>query len=97
MPFRDDLGTPSSYMALDEGTPVFSSDGEELGRVREVLADPGTDTFDGLVLAAGGLGRDRRFVEAAQVDEIYERGVVLALDAASARDLPHREDVAGGP
>lgn len=97
MPSPDDLGTPSSYLALADGTPVFSSDGEKLGTVAEVLADLGTDTFDGVVIATGTLGRDRRYVEAARVEEIYERGVVLTLDAVAARELPPREDVAGGP
>jgi uncharacterized protein YrrD len=97
MSLPDDLGTPSSYLMLEEGTPVFSGDGEELGRVAEVLADTGTDTFDGVVIATGPLGRDRRYVEAARVEEIYERGVVLTLDAADARELPPREGAAGGP
>ncbi|MGH2994265.1 MAG: PRC-barrel domain-containing protein [Solirubrobacterales bacterium] len=96
-PSPDDLGTPGSYITLEEGTPVFSSDGEELGRVDEVRADLGTDVFDGLVIGAGALGGDRRFVEGAKVEEIYERGVVLKLDAAVARDFPRPEDAAGGP
>ena len=86
--FRDQLGAPSSYLALSEGCPVLSSDGEELGRVDEIRADVGSDVFDGLVVSAGVLGVDRRFVEADRVDEIYERGVVLDLDAAAARELP---------
>ncbi|MGH2962797.1 MAG: PRC-barrel domain-containing protein [Solirubrobacterales bacterium] len=90
--FRDELGTPGSYLTLEEGTPVLSSDGEAVGRVEEIRADTGTDVFDGLVIAAGALGGDRRFVEAAKVDEIYERGVVLRLDAAGAGDLPRPED-----
>jgi sporulation protein YlmC with PRC-barrel domain len=96
-PSLEDLGTPGSYLTLEEGAPVFSSDGEELGRVEEVRADLGTDVFDGLVIGAGALGGDRRFVEGAKVGEIYERGVVLKLDAAGAHDLPRPEDAAGGP
>jgi hypothetical protein len=95
-PLPDDLGTPGSYMSLGRDTPVLSSDGEELGRVEEVRADAAADVFDGLVIATGALGGDRRFVEAAQVDEIYERGVVLTLDAGEARDLPRSGDAAGG-
>jgi uncharacterized protein YrrD len=91
----EDLGTPGSYISLEEGTAVFSSDGEQVGRVEEVLADAGADVFDGMVIATGALGRERRFVEAAQVEEIYERGVVLKLGAAQARALPHREDAGG--
>jgi uncharacterized protein YrrD len=86
--FRDELGAPSSYVALSEGTPVLSSDGERLGRVAEIRADLGADVFDGLVISAGPLGTERRFVEAARVEEIYERGVVLKLDAARAAELP---------
>jgi uncharacterized protein YrrD len=96
-PFPDDLGDPGSYLTLEQGMAALSSDGEDLGRVEEVLADENSDVFDGLVVRMGTLGRDRRFVEAAQVEEIYERGVVLKLDAAGARDLPRREDAAGRP
>ena len=96
-PFAEDLGTPGSYLTLEQGMAVLSSDGEDLGRVEEVLADEGSDVFDGLVVGMGTLRRDRRFVQADQVEEIYERGVVLKLDAAAAHRLPRREDAAGRP
>jgi hypothetical protein len=84
----DDLGPPSSYLAVRKGVPVFSSDGEELGRLDEVLKDAKADMFDGVIfdgrLGPGGL----RFVDAPEVGEIYERGVVLKIDAATAGKLP---------
>ncbi len=86
--FRDELGSPSSYLELTKGRPVLSSDGERIGVVAEVRADADADVFDSIVVATGPVGTERRFVEAARVDEIYERGVVLDLDAAAARDLP---------
>ena len=46
----DDLGQPSSYLTLKPGAPVYSSDGEKLGDVEHVLADPEVDVFDGIVL-----------------------------------------------
>ena len=67
---------------------MISSDGERIGRVEEVRADETVDVFDGFVFGTGPLGLDRRYVAAEQVDTIFEQGVVLALDAASARDLP---------
>jgi PRC-barrel domain len=82
---RMDLGNPASYLVLADGTPVFSSDGEEVGRVGHVLADEGTDLFDGLIVDMGG---GHRFADAGVVEAIYERGVVLRLDAAAAGDLP---------
>jgi len=82
------LGNPSSYLALAEGTPVLSSDGRELGTVEHVLADPDADIFDGVVLDTSALPGGHRFVDAAQIEEIYERGVVLTLDGPAAENLP---------
>jgi uncharacterized protein YrrD len=84
----EDLGAPSSYRALEEGTPVYSSDGERIAEVEHVLADYDTDIFDGLVVDAGAAPGGHRFVDAAQIDEIYERGVVLTVAAADSGSLP---------
>ena len=88
MPERDDLGDPASYLTLAEGVPVLSADGRDLGRVEHVLADPDIDVFDGIVLDTSVLPGGHRFADASQVDEIYERGVVLAIPAAEAERLP---------
>ena len=87
----EDLGPPSSYLALGDGTAVYSSDGEKLGKVQRVLADPEVDIFDGIVIDASALAGGDRFVEGAQVDEIYERGLVLKLTAEEAQRLPPAE------
>jgi hypothetical protein len=83
----DDLGHPVSYLVAKRGTPVFSSDGEKLGPVVKVLAAPEANLFDGIVFDTGGIG-GRRFVDAPEVGAIYERGVVLKIDAAEAAELP---------
>ena len=83
-----DLGAPGSYLTLSSGVPVYSSDGERLGVVEHVLAEPEEDIFDGIVFDAGQLPGGHRFVDAPKVDEIYEDGVVLSIDAATARALP---------
>ena len=84
----EDLGDPSSYRALADGTTVYSSDGEKLGEVEHVLADQEIDIFDGLILDRSVLPGGHRFVDATQIDEIYDRGVVLTVDAAAAEPLP---------
>ena len=78
-----DLGAPASYLTLAAGIPVYSTDGQRLGDVEHVLAEPEKDIFDGIVFDASPLPGGHRFVDAPDVDEIYERGVVLKLDAAS--------------
>jgi uncharacterized protein YrrD len=84
----DDLGTPGSYMTLTEGVPVYSRDGQRLGEVEHVLAEPDKDIFDGIVFDASPMPGRHRFVDAPEVESIHERGVVLALDASAAERLP---------
>ena len=83
-----ELGPPSSYLNLQPGTPVHSSDGESLGEVEHVLADSDADIFDGLVIDRSVLPGGSRFVDAEQVEEIHEDGVVLKLTRADANSLP---------
>jgi uncharacterized protein YrrD len=84
----EDLGDPTSYRTLAKGAEVYSRDGAKLGEVEHVLADPDADIFDGIVLDTSLLPGGHRFVDARQVDEIFERGVLLRLDRAAAETLP---------
>lgn len=84
----DDLGEPTSYLAVDKGIPVYSSDGEKLGRVVRVLSAPNLDMFDGVIFDTTAGPGGHRFVDAPEVGRIYERGIVLKIDAAEAADLP---------
>jgi hypothetical protein len=84
----EDLGEPNSYLAVAKGVPVYSSDGEELGRVVRVLSAPNLDMFDGVIFDTTAGPGGHRFVDAPEVGEIYERGIVLKIDAAEAASLP---------
>jgi C-terminal processing protease CtpA/Prc len=66
----------------------MTSDGEEVGRVELVLADPDADVFDGVIVDMRAGPGGHRFADADQVDAIYERGVVLSVDADGASTLP---------
>jgi hypothetical protein len=80
-----DEGLPIAYEVLDEGVPVYSSDGEKVGTVDHVISAPAEDIFHGIVMRADG---GRRFVAAEQVAKLHERGVDLRIDAAAAAALP---------
>lgn len=83
----ENLGEPTSYLAVAKGAPVYSSDGENLGRVVRVLSAPKLDMFDGIVFDTTAGPGGHRFVDAPEVGDIYERGVVLKIDAAEAASL----------
>lgn len=85
-----DLGAPISYEVLAKGTPVYSSDGVQVGSVAHVLAVPEEDVFDGIVIAdrEGALHHEHRFADADDVDSIHEHAVTLKLGVSEAHQLP---------
>ena len=80
-----DEGLPIAYEVLDKGVPVLASDGEQVGTVHHVVAAPEKDIFHGLVISTPAHGK--RFVEAADVATLHERGVDLRIDSAAAANL----------
>jgi hypothetical protein len=87
-----DEGHAVSYKVLTRGTPVWSSDGEELGTVLGVLENEREHLFDGIVIQTP---RGQRFVDAPEVARIAERRVTLSIDAAAAAALPERDPKGG--
>jgi uncharacterized protein YrrD len=83
-----DLGPPISYQVLEAGTPVLSSDGEEIGNVAHVLADENEDVFDGIVISEPSAPGKHRFADADDIHEIHEHAVLLKLDREASARLP---------
>jgi hypothetical protein len=84
----ENLGEPTSYLTVKKGVPVYSSDGKNLGRVVKVLSAPNIDMFDGIVFDTTAGPGGHRFVDAPEVDGIYENVVTLKVNAAAAEKLP---------
>jgi sporulation protein YlmC with PRC-barrel domain len=85
-----DLGDPVSYLGLEEGTPVFASDGRQIGTVGRVVFDADADIFEGLIVDGEG---EPRFADGGDVVlAMHERGVVLAVDSDGASRLPAPDD-----
>jgi sporulation protein YlmC with PRC-barrel domain len=84
-----DDGDPIHYAAVKRGTPVFASDGEQVGRVDEVVDNYREHILDGFVIemADGEL----RFVDAPEVARTAERAVRLTIDSGAAGELPPPE------
>ena len=84
-----DDGEAIHYAAVRRGTPVYSSDGVEVGKVEAMLDNYREHIFDGVVFEDGG--GDLRFADAPEVSRTAERGVTLAVSAAQAAQLPSPE------
>src|SRR4051794_14816177 len=81
-----DDGEAVHYMAVPRGTSVYSSDGQDIGKVESMLDNYREHIFDGVIY------RDhsgtQRFADAPEVGRTAERGVTLTIDAAAAAELP---------
>lgn len=87
MPIDD--GQAIHYSAVTRGTPVYSADEVEIGRVDAILDNYKERIFDGIVIE----DRDGRlrFVDAPEVARTAERGVTLSISADEAGALPPPE------
>jgi hypothetical protein len=80
------------YKVLRRGTPVFTSDGREIGTVAQVLDNVREHIFDGIVVRTDD---GKRFVDAPEVQTITNRRVTLTIDGSQASSLPQHKGVLG--
>ena len=73
-------------MALENGTPVITGDGQEVGKVADVIADESKDIFSGVVFRTGLL-EAKKFVPASDVDEITSTSVRLSISSKESESL----------
>lgn len=81
-----DNEAPVSWMTLEKGTRVLSSDDEEVGAVADVVADTQKDIFSGITISSGLFSADR-FAPAELVSEMTSDAVILTISSAEAESL----------
>jgi hypothetical protein len=89
---EEDDGLPIHYAAVKRGTPVYASDGEQVGVVDQVVDNYREHILDGFVIE--DTGGKLRFVDAPEVARTAERAVRLTIDSAAAAELPPPEKAA---
>jgi hypothetical protein len=85
------VSDPVSWLVVEPCWKVVGADGDEVGRVDEVVGDTGTDIFNGLSVSQGLL-RKRKYVPAERVREIVDGEVRLDLDSAGFDRLDEYEE-----
>jgi hypothetical protein len=92
-----DDGHAVHFTELTRGTPVVGSDGQEVGKLVEVLDNYRENIMDGLVMETPA--GERKFVDAPEVERTAERAVTLNITAAQVDALgppPARRRGPGG-
>lgn len=74
----EDLGAPQSFLVVADGTAVYDRAGDKIGTVEHVLSDDQNEIFHGVLLKTG---HGHRYAPAAQIDGLYEHGVIVAVPA----------------
>ena len=87
-----DDGNAIHYAAVERGTPVYGSDGVQVGKVDEVVDNYRERILDGIVIETPD--RKLLFVDAPEVARTAERGVTLTITSAEAVSLPPPERAA---
>ena len=77
---------PISWLVLEPGHALVTSDGKELGKVEQVLGDKTADIFDGVSVATGVVGK-ATYVPAELIASIDTAAVHLSVSAADAAEL----------
>lgn len=80
-----DDGNPIHYAAVTRGTPVYASDGVEVGKIDEVIDNYTERILDGFVIEIPG--GELRFVDAPEVARTAERAVRLTIDSEAVAQL----------
>ena len=89
-----DDGAAIHYSAVAPGTVVYSSDGVEVGTVREMLDNYREHIFDGVIFRDSD--GTMRFADAPEVARTAERGVTLNLTVEQAGQLGPPEQAGSG-
>ena len=86
------MADPASWKVVERGWAVAASDGNEVGKVDQVLGDAEADIFDGLAVGTGTVLTRPLYVPSEQVGAIEEGTVHLTIDADEyARLEPYEE------
>ena len=80
-----DDGHAIHYAAVQRGTPIYGSDGVQVGRVDEVVDNYNEHILDGIVFETPD--GELRFVDGPEVRRTAERGVTLAISSEQAAGL----------
>ena len=81
------MADPVSWMVAERGWSVVANDGNEVGKLDQVLGDPEADIFDGLAVGAGTVLDRPLYVPSEKVGAIEEGTVHLTIDAEEYKQL----------
>ena len=91
------MADPVSWKVAERGWRVVANDGNEVGKLDQVLGDTEADIFDGLAVGAGTVLDRPVYVPSEKVGAIEEGTVHLGIDSEEYKQLsPYEPPRSGG-
>ncbi|HKS77270.1 MAG TPA: PRC-barrel domain-containing protein [Gaiellaceae bacterium] len=91
------MADPVSWKIAERGWSVVANDGNEVGKLDQVLGDTEADIFDGLAVGAGTVLDRPVYVPSEKVGAIEEGTVHLGIDSEEYEQLsPYEPPPQGG-
>jgi hypothetical protein len=85
------MADPVSWKVAERGWSVVANDGNEVGKLDQVLGDTEADIFDGLAVGAGTVLDRPLYVPSEKVGAIEEGTVHLGIDSEEYKQLSRYE------
>ena len=85
------MGDPVSWLVIEPGWEVVGSDGDDVGKVHEVVGDTGKDIFNGLAVSPGLL-KTARYVPSEFVGTIEDGRVHLTIPSTRFDELGEHDE-----
>jgi sporulation protein YlmC with PRC-barrel domain len=83
---------PEGSLTVSEGATVLTSDGEEVGEIERILADPDSGRLTHLVISDGALAAHRKLIPALWLSRAGDDEVHLAVSSRMFAHLPPFEE-----
>ena len=91
------MADPVSWKVAERGWSVVANDGNEVGKLDQVLGDTEADIFDGLAVGSGTVLDRPLYVPSEKVGAIEEGIVHLGIDSEEYEQLsPYEPPPSGG-
>ena len=89
----EQLDEEVSWRDITLHSPVYSSDGQQVGEVVEVAALDQEDIFHGVVFKSSRVSLQHHVAPAADIARITANAVYLSVDAAAAANYPEFQEM----
>lgn len=90
---RTEKNIPKDLVVLEEGTRVFSSDGEQVGKIDQLHVDTELERVSHLIISRGLVFSEKKLIPTTWLNRVGDKEVHLSIDADFFEQLPDYEMV----